>query len=350
MFQVQSPDIPDATSASDNWDETMVQIGISAELRAAILLPEFSDIRFTSTCKFWVWDAMETRYYALRALDRQLKTAKSHIEDAARHQRKRRKAGSISSIPTQPSPSSRKSRPSLPALPASPESPISPPHHEVELELEQQQTSKPEVATVSEAPMKLDGHVMIWRGGRREWNIPFYNESTGEISIPAVSMLPGDFAGDRRLAYFTPQRETADRYAQWAKNKGPNAEVVIIQIAVPNSFVEALSREYLWFGDTWKEVVWYSRRGLELPKKLRYIEQKDLLLGHIASGKVVKYEKLEAHTQIKERDILQVQSGGQDVKAIQWVFSTHKARDGFKENCRSKVWIHSAGTLSTPKE
>lgn len=67
VFQVESPDIPDATSGCDDWDEMMVRIGIRDELRAAILLPEFEDIRYTATCKFWVLDAMEMRFETLRS-------------------------------------------------------------------------------------------------------------------------------------------------------------------------------------------------------------------------------------------------------------------------------------------
>ena len=64
-WYIEEVDIPDATTSTDDWDACMLAMGINEKLRTAILLPEFEDIRFTATCKYWVLDAMEMCYEAL---------------------------------------------------------------------------------------------------------------------------------------------------------------------------------------------------------------------------------------------------------------------------------------------
>lgn len=46
----------------------MQKLGINKRLREAILLPRFSDIRFTADMKFWVWNAIENGFEALESL------------------------------------------------------------------------------------------------------------------------------------------------------------------------------------------------------------------------------------------------------------------------------------------
>lgn len=197
---------------------------------------------------------------------------------------------------------------------------------------------------------------MIWRAGSRKKAEDFYNQETRQIDLAAIFTCPGDFSSLKAVAYWTPQKETANRYAQWCKQKTPVSEIVFIQVAVPESFIDSLVTEYLWCGDrqkptdTWKKLIWYSRRGKMVPVELDYLDEKDLLIGHISSGIHKKVEHLKDHTKIGERDVLSVKIDGEERKAVQWVFNTTKAMRAFARTCVGKVWIHSAGHLMVPPE
>lgn len=310
FWQIDENPTPDATCASDDWDLCLRSLGTNDKLRTAILLPEFEDLRYTASCKYWVLDAIETTYETLETMNETMRLEAARLYRA-------------------------KSRPGHQAPSGAP---------------------TPIMATSSAAPSAIDKHTMIWRAGSRQKAENFYNQMTSQISLEAISTVPGDFSGTRRVAYWTPQKETADRYAQWCKHKTSASEIAFIQVAVPESFTDSLATEYLWCGDrqkptdAWKKLVWHSRRGLMVPDELDHLDEKDLLIGHIASAIHTKYEHLKDHTQIGEHDVLTVKIDGEERKAVQWVFNTKKAMRGLAQTCVGKVWIHSAGHLMVPPE
>ncbi|KAI9846024.1 MAG: hypothetical protein M1838_001474 [Thelocarpon superellum] len=69
---VITADHPDATSEEDDWDAYMRAVGIDDKLREAILLPEYEDIRYTATCKFWLLETINRTWDALESLEVQL--------------------------------------------------------------------------------------------------------------------------------------------------------------------------------------------------------------------------------------------------------------------------------------
>ncbi|KAI9769594.1 MAG: hypothetical protein M1839_003633 [Geoglossum umbratile] len=343
-WHFEQVNVPDATTSTDDWNACMIAMGVNEKLRMAILLPEFDDIRFTATCKYWVLDAMEICYCALEGMDDRLRMERVRLKQL------QKMAGSTSESPPPPSSTSYKLTASL--LPSEPQATILSPSCDA---TSGQPT--PLVATTYAAPSNLQHHTMLWRAGDRERSEAFYNKETQEIKLAAISTIPGDFNSQRKLAYWTPQRETADRYAQWTKHKVDISEIVIIQVAVPESLIKALVVKYLWYNETrmpreeWRKLVYYSRRAEDPPPELDYIEQCDLLIGHIASGINCKFERLNHWNQIKDEDVLIVRIAGKQKVAIQWVFNTTKARHGFEEQCRGKVWLHYLGTFKvSPSE
>ena len=90
---------------------------------------------------------------------------------------------------------------------------------------------------------------MLWRAGDRQKHSKLYDESTGTIDITKITSLPADFSR-KPTASFTPQKDTADRHAQWSKHMTSLTNITILQIAVPWHFIENLSREYLWFDNS----------------------------------------------------------------------------------------------------
>jgi hypothetical protein len=65
----------------------MRAMGINQKLRGTILLPEFDDIRFTATCKYWVLDAMKICYGALKDMDHRLLMEKNRLQQILKDQK-----------------------------------------------------------------------------------------------------------------------------------------------------------------------------------------------------------------------------------------------------------------------
>lgn len=336
IWRIEGSNVRDVASDEDDWDATMIGWGINDKLRSAILLPEFDDLRYTATCKFWVLEAIKTNYTTLKEFDNRLRMHLARIHHAEKTPRTRKPGGSFSRPQSLSGPASSKVADDSPSLPS--ESPA------------EGNQPAPLVATKAAGPWSLPRHTIIWRATTRSKAQEFYNDATQAIALSAMVSAPGDFSRNQ-VVYWTPQKETADRYAQWLKHKAALSEIAIIQVAVPEAFTEQLAIKYLWFGeqeqptDEWRKLIWCSPRGQRLPQEIRYIDQKDLLVGHIASGIHAKYVDMADYTRIRESDVLTVEIDGEMKRAVQWVFNTGKAEDGFEEHCRGKIWIHNLGAL-----
>ncbi|KAA6415576.1 MAG: hypothetical protein FRX48_00292 [Lasallia pustulata] len=345
-WHVRDPLKADASSGHDDWIACMTTLGICQKLQSALLLPEYSDLRGTASCKFWLLDAMEMSYRVLQELDSDLRTKRAHIQQGRKPLQKvfsgRPKAESFSSIPSLASPAGRNEGGATTS--DRPTSSIPPSIEEI------RGKSGSQIATVSDAPVSLDPHTMLWGAGHRSRHEEFYDEGTGKVDIGAIAASPGDFSGRAKVTYFTPQRNVADRYAQWQKHKVALANITVLQVAVPWAFVESLNMEHLWFGDCWKEVVWWSRRRSELPKELENLEEKDLFIGHIVTGKDSNFIAFSSPDLIKEDAVLTVKVNGEEEKAIQWTFRGRKVEKAFNTHCHGKVWLHQLSTLCTPKQ
>jgi hypothetical protein len=359
-WHIEEVDVPDATTSTDDWDACMRAMGINEKLRTAILLPEFYDIRFTATCKYWVLDTMEIRYCALKDMNRRLIMERARIkqlenaEKVGAQFKPPQKApgfqgasGSISELSSLLSPTSRFNQPSLGSEAAT----LSSLTNEIV-----DNHSAPLVATTYATPSDQLCHATLWRAGDRARSEEFYNQVTQEVKLAAIATIPGDFNSQKRLAYWTPQKETADRYAQWTKHRADDSEIMMIQVAVPESLVKNLTPYYLWHDerwtpkDEWRKLVYHSRRREDLPRELLHIDQYDVLIGHIATGVHRKYERLTHWNRITDEDILAVQIAGRNRMAIQWVFNTAEARLAFEEQCRGKIQLHNLGTFKVPPQ
>lgn len=341
-----SPFYPDATSGSDDWDACMRDLDINDKLRAAILLPEFEDVRYTATCKFWLADAITAAYETLRGLNKRLRVESQrsqHYDKIASHKH----AGSASPTPAVSSRTSKKAPEDLPPSISKGAAPLSPLLHHAAA------VSEPvDEAVSAESPAALDDHTILWRAETRMKAEAFYDVRTQRIDMASISTVPEGFHGMERVAYSTPQEETADRYAQWLKHKIPASEIAIIQIAVPGTLLRSLNTQCLWYtpaDDSWRKVIFNCRRSKRLSKELRYLERQDLLNGPIATGIHQKFLEIGSYKEISESDVLTIEVDGECKKAVQWVFNTHDAIDGFEDQCQGKVWIHSLGSYRVPK-
>lgn len=339
-YHIEESAVDDATSIEDDWIACMKGLGINLKLQNAIMLPEFEDLRATASCKFWLMDAIEMNYEALETLNERLRIELAHRQLIKPMPGPRKSISTLSRPPFLPVSISRK-----PVLDLYPErSPSAAPGGLIEDE------PTPVLGTAVEAPLRLEGHTMIWRAGTKTKGEAFYDSCTQKINLLAISRIPGDFSASNKVVYFTIQKETADRYAQWAKHKSEVSELAIVQVAVPETMIRSLSVKYLWSDtDEWKKVIWYSRRGEQLPDDLEYLEKNDLWIGHIAASKNRKYERMSHYRQIQESDVLKVTVDDEERKSIQWVFYTFKAKSAFRNKCAGRIWIHPLSSLAPAK-
>jgi hypothetical protein len=78
--QIDNLSIPEAISPEDDWWACLRAIGVSKELQEAIMDPEFTDLLYIASCKFWVLDAIEARYKSLVTFDDRLRKAAVRFE------------------------------------------------------------------------------------------------------------------------------------------------------------------------------------------------------------------------------------------------------------------------------
>ncbi|MCJ1264467.1 hypothetical protein MMC22_004339 [Lobaria immixta] len=129
----------------------------------------------------------------------------------------------------------------------------------------------PKITTLLGVVSTANFSTMIWRAGSRAKAEAFHNEVTGELKLHLIASYHGDFNAQRSAAYWTPQKETADRYAQWAKLKYGNVDITIIQVAekvvnrLPLVFrgVEESSMGWTHYFTTpqqasraWRQIIW----------------------------------------------------------------------------------------------
>ena len=77
---------------------------------------------------------------------------------------------------------------------------------------------------------------MLWRACSKIKANLISDKATQNIELHHMTSIPGDFSASKKVAYWTTQNETAERYAKWLKLKLPVAEICIIQAAVPEAF------------------------------------------------------------------------------------------------------------------
>ena len=325
MWQVKST--RDAIAEPDDWRGCMEHAGISEELQDAILQSDFADVRSTASCHFWLEDSITAAWETLESLENKLSRTRNRIQ----HSQDLERAPSPQTLSLSP-----------PGLSSSP--PIN-----VGCESGMRSLADvvgfppaPNTTISSETPSHVSGHTTLWRGGTRTSHEGFYDQETGRITLRRIASGPGDFSSSR-VVYWTPQIETANKYAQYARHRTPMSDIIIVGVLVPNTWIESLTKVYLWnianhSEDLWRKVVWASRGSITLDRDTWDTVFVDVMVGHIAKGTNIKYTRMSGPSDIKETDSLTVPVNGRQTKCIQWVFHKESAIRDFERLCRGKVF------------
>lgn len=231
----------------------------------AIIDEEFANIRLTETASFWVRNTMEIRFLSLERLQQE-----SEI---------RSRTLTISTTTTQDRDSPRV------------------------------MTEIAEFLTV--VPGKLTLYKAITTNRIRY-------DSAKNISVSSsISSALLDFRGyPGSILYFTPTLAVAEHYAKYATRGGSGGKVVILELAVVNSFIEGLPPYVLQFGELWKQVIFLSRTGHLLGGDLKRIRSLPLIIAPTSHTCNKDFGKMKSYNEISESHVLYVE--GKD--AIQYVF------------------------------
>ncbi|KZF22950.1 hypothetical protein L228DRAFT_261062 [Xylona heveae TC161] len=306
---------PGPTSSLDDWSGHLDRLGINSTLKEAILMPEFEGIRCTASCEFWVLDAAQAAFEVVEALDETVKDLVIHMQEMDETS-----------------------------------------DHSAENEAAEQRSSAPISAEDVVAPEVAPSDTTLWRAEHGYRCKLLCNKETRRLELGKIATVEGDFGGLIAFSYFTPQKETADLYAAWGKHKVPLDDLRIVQVDIPESLARILSVKYLWSGsqeqslwNEWREVALLSRRRKGFLDELEHIHDKDLIIGHVASGLNIEFLRMNDPTEIKDKQVLKVEIDGQERKAIQWGFH-HRSFAKVEDATEGKFWVHRVGALKAPKQ
>ncbi|MCJ1314607.1 hypothetical protein MMC25_008289 [Agyrium rufum] len=257
-------------------------MGIKRDLQDKIMAEEFSDVRMTANCQFWLLETMDDNYLGLGRFRERLDEKVKEMKDGRKGDRGNRD------------------------------------------------------------PL---GYTTLWKAALRHRAERVYDPVSQDFSPRSAGHVIGDFIFMCYHVYWTPQREVAARFASWYKHKvATGEEVFLIEMAVPNSFLADLSKKGIWFsgeadGEEWRKLVWQSRSERDLlGKQLEDLEDYDVLIGHMASG-IRKREDNVGFEDIDERNLFKVEDEVERGKqpSVQWIFQTHKAERGIVNCCKRRV-------------
>ncbi|OQD70069.1 hypothetical protein PENDEC_c027G03858 [Penicillium decumbens] len=297
--------------------EAMAQVGLTRQIQSAIADPAFSDMLWTRDLHFWVKDTIQTNYATLRYHQELLKRhARRRIAD--KHKRgKRRKRTSVHDIfPPEGGPEVAEAS----------EADVPGPDITATINMTIQDFNLPSthVALLEGGPPALPNHILLYKGKAHQElrETKRLIRADGSIDISTLSTSPGsDFNWSFNAQYWTPEKDTAERYRQWAARRSPDSDTCIICIQVSNDFLERIVSADIWYSPDWKEFVWTCRDQRLLPPKFSYLSDTELIKGHICTGLSRKIKRIPAanvQTQITRDKLLHCTSTNRP--AIQWMF------------------------------
>jgi hypothetical protein len=253
--------------ASD--EERLQMLGATEHLKRPITGPEFTMIYKTETLLFWLIDTVRTNWNTLENL-----LVRFERGATARVHKGRRKRAQLRDTFGMEAEHSLQSNTSGTTATFTGEP-------------EDCKVPKAHVAIQADAPL-LEDHLVLYMGKAIHQSTDPTELLIGEdgiLNMRALRTYPGgDFHFDNSAWYWTPERETAERYRQYAARRCPASSTCIIRIQVPSAVFAALKQEQLWYSRDWKEYVWHCKKELEPPARFDKYVQADVIQGHIATG------------------------------------------------------------------
>ncbi|TEY36143.1 hypothetical protein BOTCAL_0566g00060 [Botryotinia calthae] len=304
----------------DRPAEAMRRLGISEEMVNCMLAPEHKDVFETETLAAWLNIAMRSRYGTVAQYLDFLKAQAIRIVQTKKGNNSEKFDGVF-----QPAASA----PGTDAISGT---------NSATMSLESKFAGEifpPEYVTIVQtSPQDRPGFVTLYKGKSRGYG---YEKSTrlikenGNLDMDFLATYRGgDFNGQDVAWYWTREKETAEKYREWAASYDIHGETWIMQIQVPETFLQSVKIEGLWYGYDWKQYLWYCKkmtRNSDLPENLRKYATADVMEGHICKRHpsiVPKISRQDVQQKLAESDCLLLGNGR---KSIQTVFMNWEVAD-----------------------
>jgi len=281
------------------WDDYMRQAGLAWWLRRAILAPDFADLRATSNGLHWVTEAITARWEYLK-----------HVLG-------------------------HKSDPDFPYC------------HEQALRLHQTQDFP--------APAALPGYTMLYKDLDLERAKSVYDPASATLTLENALHInhSGDFSPGTHV-YWTPMRPLAQRFQAWSKLKTLDIPQAILQIAIPNHYLESLKTLRLTLdkcsdpafpSSTLRRLAFHSH-NFDADPKLPSIAKYQLITGPVIAGQSSR--NFQSPMAIQHQHLLMVETApGRQEQALQWLFPHLEEEEDLQTYCASHCWIHELGAPTT---
>ncbi|EUC47263.1 hypothetical protein COCMIDRAFT_24881 [Bipolaris oryzae ATCC 44560] len=287
----------DSDDDRNNWVEAMTAAGIKKELQDAIMDEKFEAIRGTQSLQAWLEEIFGNYFRTLEHLDERV--------------------------------------------------------------LEQEQSSGPiprgganEDDVVASPP---PGHRVLFKSIEfHKAQSVFSTEETdnGEMSqelnfVPLHSGYPTDFCCYTGL-YFTDALWVAKTHALYLKRTCPPADIWLLELHVPIEHFEKLEVLELGFDDTFKKIVWYSRRGKLLPMNLLKIQSGfEILHGPCTTQQSKSYAKMKEWNEIMDKHLLtrtttDKRGASKQEVAIQYMWISDIGVSELTDDCKGKAYLRKS--------
>ncbi|KAH7128456.1 hypothetical protein B0J11DRAFT_271760 [Dendryphion nanum] len=269
----------------------MRDIGITRHVAEAITDPRFTNIFESESLYFWVEDTIKVNLATLVRLQQRLKECAAQIVQVKKGKGKRSKVETNVAVSAAESSQPTPSQPTI----------------TMDTESDNRHLPEPHVAVIVK-PTIHPNHVTLYKGKAPADIDPTEQLIQDDGTLNLISILSrsgGDFNLDRDAWYFTPEIGTAEQYRLFAATRNKTAETWIIQIQIPETFMNSLKVKSLWFGHDFKKFVWFNR----LRKMKNYPAQfeelldpakTDIIRGYCSTGVDKKYSKMSPH-EVQER-------------------------------------------------
>ncbi|KAL8919719.1 MAG: hypothetical protein Q9172_004857 [Xanthocarpia lactea] len=291
------------------WD-ALKRMGLTQKLQSAIMDPRHEHIRETETVTFWALDTVTVNWKNICQFQQTLKTVALTLKS-----KKQRKA-QVQNLLGQGQPV---------------ESPL-------EKYSEFRNLPEAHVAVAEGSPVDLPEHYTLWKA-KTAVEMSDWIREDGSLSRAGLQTMPGgDFNSVDIAYYWTLERRTAQQYWDYAITRFPDAEMWMIRVQVPKTFIDRLPTQELWFSAKWKEYVWYGRKRLEPPPKFNDHERSALIKGHISRkmSRIITRIKIQDVETTMNEDNLLVTDG---LKATQWAIRGADNQTNFHREIKGKIHI-----------
>lgn len=245
--------------------------GIKPSLRAAILNPEFTDIRSTRTAKFWVTQSITRGFSSLELI---------------RHASQERLLKSRYGIHAMRRPGSQFPAPLTPII----------------------SLRGGAVPPATAESQREPGSTVLFRGMDIKDTEDLIDDSTGQYNCAyLLDTFPTDFHGPGGwISYFGLERWVAEKYAKYTKQLVDVHRTCIVEMTIPNSLISRMDPVILRYNDAWKKIIWTSRRGKIYPKELQQFYKRPLYIGDICHNYTPAITKMASWTQLTRKNVMAV--------------------------------------------